>query len=71
MTKQNLENNVMYYHERFDKIIELFREGKESILDKEKDKINCLVEQYKKKFKANSNYNNTHISFIEAFILKK
>ena len=71
MNNKNLENNIKYYHERFDKIIELFREGKEDLLYKEKDKIKSLVEKYKELSKNPSYLNNTYISFMEAFILKK
>ncbi len=71
MNKKTLENNIEYYHERFDKIIELFREGEEYVLNRESNKIKSLVKEYKENFKQNPDYLNTYVSFMEAFILKK
>jgi len=51
MNKKTLENNIEYYHERFDKIIELFREGEEYVLNRESNKIKSLVKEYKENFK--------------------
>jgi len=71
MNKKTLENNIESYHERFDKIIELFREGEEYVLNRESNKIKSLVKEYKENFKQNPDYLNTYVSFMEAFILKK
>jgi len=60
--------NINYYAQRLEFIIQLFRGHKLALLTENRDKISCLLAQYKT-FEKDPSYKPQLPSTIETFIL--
>ena len=62
------KQDINYYEERLKFVIDLFIDHEKNLLEKNLDKIVCLVDGYKQ-FKDNDRYNPKLVGAVETFIL--